>query len=290
MKEGKKTFPDLTDEESAEFDELWEKYTVGAEEHSLVTLSVHKAVIREWLLNKYRAYYDLTAFIGIRTDKNFSPEKGLDREVFAGALTIYAMGYMEKRLDAILNSSIQGLVTEIHEAQRLIVEGGLRLKGQDELYPHLLSGKRMDAIWLNVIRDHLDPRFVRGRGGKQAIANLKLLYEKYEDIVGDWVEASEIFQSASKSRSYLRRNEWRNEVQRIFSSLPEDLIERLQPQPNWPKWIADICEKKGGEDKPGDIALEHAARLCGAESYVYKLSSLRENYNKQKRKKFEKNV
>lgn len=276
----------LTNEEIAELDEIYARYIAGPIDHSLVTFTVNMAAIREWLLNKYRAYYDFAAFIGSRTDENFSREKAIDREVFASALMLYTKEYIIKRLEAIINSSVQGLVTEIHESQRLIVEAALGQKKQDQLYPYLLSGKRMDDIWLDVIRDHLDPKFLKGRGGKKPKANLTRLYENYERIIDDWVEASELFRSARKSRSAVRRDAWRKDIQRNFSDLPEDLIERLQPMTDWPEWI----DGKGGEDKPEDIALEHAARLCGAKNYIYKLSTLRETYNKQKRAKFESEV
>lgn len=287
MEKNENSFPVMTDEDWAEFDEIWARYIAGPVDHRLVTFTIRGAVIKEWLLNKYRAFYDLSVFAGERVDKNFSRENIYEREAFAEQLRLYAGGYLLERLNAILNSSIKGLITEIHECQSLIVEAALGRNTQDGLRPHLLSGKRLDEIWMGIIRDHIDPKFVKGRGGKQAKANLTKLYDYYEHIIGDWIEASEIFQSCLASRSPIRRKEWREAIKRNFSDLPDDLIERLQPISTWSELIASACATQGGEDKPEDIALEHAARKCGASNYSYKLSSLRENYNRQKRAKFE---
>lgn len=281
-------FPsNLTDEERAEYDELWEQYFAGPADDTIVTFTAKSAVIHEWLFNKYCAYYDLSAFVGSRTDKNFSREESISREVFAAALTLYAKKYLLKRLDDIINASVKGLVTELHESQRLIVEAALGLKKQGQLYPHLLSGKRLDEIWLSIIREHLDPKFVKGRGGKKPKADLTRLHEKYNYVLSDWSEASELFQAFSKSRSADRRDKWRKEIYGRFKSFPLDLIERLQPMADWPELIQKFCSEKGGEDKPEDIALEHAARLCGANRYSYMLSTLRQKYNQQKREKVE---
>ena len=167
MKKGDYLTPNLTDDERAEFDELWAQYIAGPVDDTIVTFTVKNAVIKEWLFNKYCAYYDLTAFLGSRTDKNFSREGSISREVFAAALTHYAKKYLLKRLDDIINASIKGLVTELHESQMLIVEAALNQKKQDQLYPHLLSGKRLDTIWLSIVREHIDPKFLKGRGGKE---------------------------------------------------------------------------------------------------------------------------
>lgn len=123
-----------------------------------------------------------------------------------------------------------------------------------------------------------------GRRGQTARrANLQLLQNTYEDIVEAWKEASTMCRSALSSSSENRKANWQEEISRAFPELPVDLIVRLQPTHFWPADIAQAASgKKHGTSDPLDIALEHAARLCGAKPYAYMLSYLRKLCKKRK--------
>lgn len=135
------------------------------------------------------------------------------------------------------------------------------------------------ADWLT------QPLATKPRTGKKAKADLGGLSNHYDAIIGDWTDAFALCQTTLQLRG-AARDLWRDDLQRKFPMFPEDLIERLQPMADWPERISDICSKQGGEDKPQDISLEHAARLCGAEDYAFKLSSLQKTYRKQKAAEF----
>jgi hypothetical protein len=66
------------------------------------------------------------------------------------------------------------------------------------------------------------------------------------------------------------------------ADLPDDLINRLPDVPNLSDDLLAKLEGKGGTSKPSDIALEHAARLCGCPSYEYTIGWLWEVYGQQK--------
>ncbi|HMV83696.1 MAG TPA: hypothetical protein PLD20_33365 [Blastocatellia bacterium] len=154
------------------------------------------------------------------------------------------------------------------------------LPGVEELRD--IIGKRLND-WL------IQPLPKRPRLGKQAKADLSQLRQFYEEVIGDWRDAFSFCREALNSRSATRRATWKEDLKKYYPSLRDydDLIERLQPIENWPEQVAAKCSEQGGEDKPEDIAYEHAARLCDAANYTYKLSSLIEEYRKQGRQKKE---
>ncbi len=151
-----------------------------------------------------------------------------------------------------------------------------KLTGRQDVFPndnHALAWlKQRNEQAARELRERL-PLQVHG-GDRRSKADLSRLRDHYERILPDWQEAFEICRTDLGSRSKQRRENWREAVCRAFPDLPSDLVERLQPMPEWPEEIADRCLKQGGMDKAEDIALEHAARLCGAAAYIYKLSSL----------------
>lgn len=120
------------------------------------------------------------------------------------------------------------------------------------------------------------------KGGSPAKAELNDLHIHYAKHIEMWEQAwqicRDILNSPSKDRA-----DWRGKVKQDFPALASfpDLIERLQPHAQWPASIAAACSERGGQDNPEDIALEHAARLCDAAEYDYRLSSLRKKYQQQ---------
>lgn len=161
--------------------------------------------------------------------------------------------------------------------------------GERESKPFLPVRGQWEDYNLNLYREGLRSHKLRdGRGGRVRRANLRRLSQHYDSAIMGWIEAYEMCRSALSSGSAIRRDGWRDDIKKAFPDFPEDLIERMQPIKDWPDQILHHCSAKGGEDKAEDIALEHAARLCGAKNYAYKLTVLRKNYNEQKRQEFEK--
>ncbi|HKA21753.1 MAG TPA: hypothetical protein VKN18_25975 [Blastocatellia bacterium] len=136
----------------------------------------------------------------------------------------------------------------------------------------------------------LGPLATRPHPGKKRKADLSQLSTYYDAIIDAWRDAYDICRAKLGFRSAALRGTWRDYVKKHFSEIPafcfpDDLIDRLQPMADWTENILAICSEQSGEDKPEDIAFEHAARMCGAGEYAFKLSSLRETYRKQKRGK-----
>jgi hypothetical protein len=95
----------------------------------------------------------------------------------------------------------------------------------------------------------------------------------YEKTLPVWRDAKLIYKQNS------RRATWRDLIRAAYPDmkLDDDLIERLSGRLNdLPQDVQEKLSEKGGDSKPSSIALEHAARLCGAAPYQY---SLRHLYN-----------
>jgi hypothetical protein len=70
------------------------------------------------------------------------------------------------------------------------------------------------------------------------------LGSRYGSLLTIWQEAKKIY---TKNRNH---PSWQSIIRNLHPTLPDDLIERLGKQ---------------GDSAPSDIAIEHAARLCGAQ-------------------------
>jgi len=87
---------------------------------------------------------------------------------------------------------------------------------------------------------------VRHKWGLTDFICLDVQYQRLKPI---WQEAKKAARGALKSKEATRRKRWKEEVSAIYAeeALPGDLIERLAPSK---------------DTAPGDLALEHAGRLC----------------------------
>ena len=131
----------------------------------------------------------------------------------------------------------------------------------------------------------LDKTFIKRdlRPGRRQRADLRDLRQNYQRIFPIWEEAFDWYNTLIKSKYSGRKKEWKEEIKTAFPGLPENLILRLQPFDEYPNDVSAICSKNGGMNKPEDIALEHAAQLCGANPYAYRLSTLQKKLTIQKR-------
>jgi hypothetical protein len=74
--------------------------------------------------------------------------------------------------------------------------------------------------------------------------NFDNLASRYESLLKIWQEAKRFYQSNRKHST------WQDMIRKLYPTLPDDLIERLG---------------RKGDSTPSTIAIEHAARLCGAQ-------------------------
>jgi hypothetical protein len=108
-------------------------------------------------------------------------------------------------------------------------------------------------------------------------SNVDNLLTEYNTVLPLWQDAKSIFKGNAA------RN-WRAFIKAEHPYLPDDLVLRLSNNPD--DLTEDVkCKlaEKGGTSEPSDIALEHAARLCGAPDYCYALSTLESYKAKQRR-------
>ena len=95
----------------------------------------------------------------------------------------------------------------------------------------------------------------RQRGGSKPRCNLSELPNHYSRLHPIWKDAKTIF------RQNKARSSWREIVKAAYPQLDDDLVKRLS---------------KRGDSLPSDVALEDAARHCGANRYEYSLPHLKE--------------
>ncbi len=111
--------------------------------------------------------------------------------------------------------------------------------------------------------------------------SLSDLGEHYKKMLPVWKDAKIIYKQNSS------RVTWRNIVRAAYPEVKfdDDLISRLSGRLNdLPQEIQAKLSDKGGDSKPSSIALEHAARLCGAQPYQYSLRHLYNIKNEMERK------
>jgi hypothetical protein len=114
------------------------------------------------------------------------------------------------------------------------------------------------------------------RGGSKTDYDLTSLGSHYEKMLPVWKDAKAIWKKN-------RERNWQAFIQSEYRDLqlPVDLIARLSGSPSHlSDDIKTKLSEKGGSASPSDIALEHAARLCGVSDYHYTLRHLRDALTK----------
>jgi hypothetical protein len=100
----------------------------------------------------------------------------------------------------------------------------------------------------------------RMRGGSEPKYPLEELNQYYESLLLTWRDAKRIY------RENRRRSNWRVIVKTIHSNLPPDLIDKLNIS----------------SERPSDLAIEHAARCCGAPKNCYSIRWLRQRLRRNR--------
>jgi hypothetical protein len=117
-----------------------------------------------------------------------------------------------------------------------------------------------------------------------SLNGLEHLAYTFQRVYPIWREAKKIYREAQKSTDKERRERWRETILATYEKQLKkhsDLIGRLTDPPEVTDEIKEKLSKKGGTSAPSDIALEHAARLCGFEPYQYTIRYLKSINSKQ---------
>ncbi len=109
------------------------------------------------------------------------------------------------------------------------------------------------------------------RGGRKArfdLSNLRYIYEN--------ATLPNTKEAKSRYRENKDKLDWRERIKNGFPEMPDDLIERLPGKDaKLSARLQNKLERRGGlTSQPSEIALEWAARLCGAPPYNYRLDYL----------------
>lgn len=113
---------------------------------------------------------------------------------------------------------------------------------------------------------------------------LSLIYPECRFAIHD---ARQIATDAKKAKNPRRQKEWKFEVARLYPTLDDDLVMRLDKDRS--SWTDDLREKiQDDENAPADIAIEWAARQAGEPFYKPYSLSLERLYSRMKKERAEK--
>jgi hypothetical protein len=115
---------------------------------------------------------------------------------------------------------------------------------------------------------------VRGHGGSEPAYDLTELRRHYDKVYPEWKKAKKLYRKLRTDRN------WRDQVLLDHPTFPKDLIARLEPNPRLSGAVNAALAKKGGSSAESEIALEHAARLCGVPPYEYSIRWLKSRLKK----------
>lgn len=179
-----------------------------------------------------------------------------------------AWGKFVERVTEKFDEAMTELMEEVKLLTLLELEGGyLQLMHEkDDLLKALAEKHKKE--WLRKMG-------ARGRGGRTASRNLSYLLGFYELLYPVWKEAAEIYRDNKK-------RDWRKVISASYAGLPTDLIELFDPKPKLPEEALSGIREKVDKSRPGPLACEHAARLCGASAFQYPTSYLKNLLSRQR--------
>jgi hypothetical protein len=271
----------LTDQEWARFEEIWQRWIKAPDNPKIVIFTWKGQEAAEWMLDKFRAAYDLIVLAGeTYYGKDFGGKgsvKDVDREMFAAVVGRVAFDFFVERMNASANAFLNGVVTEIHEYWPSFFETAFK-GDQADIKSKLPTKSKMMEMWHGVIQDHLDSKLVRdGRGGdrrsgagltkeerrnvtarktalmpfwKYLISELK--HYDYEDDVWEWLKTGDRFKARCAEHSITST--------RIIDSLIPDVLKRGTAPSPMPENLM-----------PASFALIHAAREMDISGDYWKL-------------------
>lgn len=155
--------------------------------------------------------------------------------------------------------------------------------GRKEVYdPHdQIEHMKQVLSEIAAMRRRLLREEVEANLGKKKVS-FSNLGEYYKKLLQVWKDAKTIYKQNSN------RATWRDIVRAAHPEInfEDDLISRLSSKLNdLPEEIQAKLSDKGGDSKPSSIALEHAARMCGARPYQYSLRHLYNIKNENERRR-----
>jgi len=172
----------------------------------------------------------------------------------------FLVTYIANNLTNGLNQTLTSL---IHEGML-----AFQIMDQDTQQPFQTDSDDTIAYLLNEYKQAIKKRLGLTRRQRKARYDLSELLNHYSTVLPLWQDAKEIYKDN-------RKRNWQQIVKTVHPYLPVDLVARLSGNPSdLSDEVKENLAEKGGTSEPSDIAIEHAARLCGAPDYSYALSTL----------------
>jgi hypothetical protein len=222
----------------------------------------------------------LTAHYSATFDRNEIPLE--TKEKFTNAYTDACLSYLKQRLKQKAIKACQELLAEsVTFAHTFVLQSAgapASLVNKSKI-----SAKTFEAVLIASRKSYIAPlkeHFLRGHIGSEADYDLTDLSSNYQPLLDKWQLAKD---DAKRDQKHsVHKQNWRERLDTY--QLPDDLIEWLNLSESEK---ADILSQRTDLPhlqeklakgyalvKPSEIALEHAARLCGADPYYYSVSHL----------------
>lgn len=191
-----------------------------------------------------------------------------------------AIDYVEQHLEDAIDDALMNLyreATSYAKAEVYKQTGTLFEKGQDG---HILLGKGANK-YLRNLSNTITKYTSRDREqrlniipGRESEYNFTTLSKNYRRELPNWQDAKKIYKRNRSDQN------WRKWIKDKYKHFDIDLIEWLSDYPNLSSSLQEEGNLKGLTSEPSDIAIIHAARLCGAPGYsltVRRLHSIRKD-------------
>lgn len=175
--------------------------------------------------------------------------------VFGQRLQQESLNQAAHQIQEQLPSVLLGMLTDITHGA--FFSGANKLRDTLEVPDQKFTEKHVKQALFDPAWERIKPLFNLPTSSQGGARNIKhnwteedcaCLAEKYQELRPVWLDAKEIARESQKSRIRNRKKEWRNEVLRVYPTLPPDLLEHFSVM--------------RGSTKPSDLALIHASRLC----------------------------
>jgi hypothetical protein len=190
------------------------------------------------------------------------------RADMAGGLAYLAVGAFIHHLQPKLSHALQE-----HEAEILILARGFIQRffsGFAGLNSAVDARKEADRL-AAAIKSERRAFLVGSLDRIAGTPNFEQLKARYDELRPVWQRAKVLYKQNSDLPN------WREMIRKAFPqyTLDDDLLNRISGRlEDLPEELQATVSEKGGEPTPSSIAIEHAARLCGAKPYQLHVSTL----------------
>jgi len=265
----------VTDEQRKRYDEIYNKMFADPaflyDEYPPMPIP---DPMREWLLNKYRAAYDMAIWVTEIKGETVE-EDSQKREEFAALLANIASARFQSRFAKALPATIQALIIDLDQMMPAFLKSVFEGADARNFKQALPTRKQVTDVWEAVIECVVDPRFIRdGRGGdrrsgaKLTEAERVAIVERKSTLTPFWSALINQFESNNYEDDvweWIKTRKPFKEQCAKYSITSPHILNALVPQVLKRKtyWNKEFTDRMPESLSPAAFALQHAALEMG---------------------------